>query len=234
MLDTTFRAATPEGIELDIRIAGPVPRALAWLIDLLWRAAVMLIVVMTMAYFGRMGTGVVLITAFVLEWIVPAWLEAKWEGATPGKRALGLRVISEEGAPVSFSQAMSRNLLRFVDFLPLFYFIGLTAMVCSRRFQRLGDMVAGTLVVHVESLSSRGVRPAAQPLTARAPLRPLTPDEARWVIALAARSPELGPARTAELLAIAAPLLGPVADLDALKAIALHLTGGDGAQRAPG
>ncbi|MFA5683067.1 MAG: RDD family protein [Lysobacteraceae bacterium] len=231
MLDTTFRAATPEGVELAIRPAGPTPRALAWLIDLLWRMGLLMVLMITLLYFGRAGVGVFLIAWFVLEWLVPACLEAWWDGATPGKRALGIRVIAEDGAPAGFAAALARNLLRFADFLPFGYVGGLLTMLCNPRFQRLGDLVAGTLVVHVDApVSHRLVaRREAQP-----PRRPLTAEEARSVVDLAERSRELGPQRTDELLALAAPMLGERADEVGLQRIAGHLLGVTEPTRAPG
>jgi uncharacterized RDD family membrane protein YckC len=231
MLDTTLRAETPEGVELDMRPAGPVPRALAWLIDLLWRVAALLVIGMTFGYFGAFGNGVFLLSWFVLEWLVPACFEAWWDGATPGKRAVGIRVIADSGAPVGWNAALSRNLLRFADFLPAFYFGGLLTMVCNPRFQRLGDLVAGTLVVHVDPAPApRRIAPAAP----RAPRRLLSPEEARTVIDLAERSTELGRERTEELLALAQPLLGSNEDEAGLRAIAHHLIGSPEAGRAPG
>ncbi len=222
MLDTTFRAATPEGVELEIRPAGPVPRALAWLVDLLWRIAALFLIGLTLGYFGEFGSGIFLLCWFALEWLVPALFEAYWDGATPGKRALGLRVIAENGAPVGWNAAFSRNLLRFADFLPLLYFAGLLTMVCNARFQRLGDLVAGTLVIHVDPPQSRRRLP---PADAIAPRRALAPDDARTVIDLAERAVELGPARTEELLLLAEPLLGQRTDAAGLLGIAHHLTG---------
>ena len=93
MRDTTRRVATPEGIELTLRLAGPVPRALAWAVDLLLRVAVVFIVMMVVGSLGPTGTGIVLITAFFVEWLLPAWFETSWNGQTPGKRAFGLAVL---------------------------------------------------------------------------------------------------------------------------------------------
>jgi len=75
----------------------------------------------------------------VLEWL--------WEGRTLGKRIFGLRVITADGSPASFTAVLIRNLVRIVDFLPAFYGIGLLAIVVSSRSQRLGDLAAGTFVV---------------------------------------------------------------------------------------
>src|SRR5215470_4339864 len=125
MLDTTRRVPTPEGIELTLRLAGPVPRAIAWAIDLAIRAGLLFLVMMVASPLGRAGVGVLLITAFFVEWLLPAWFETNWNGQTPGKRALGLAVLNDDGTPVRWPGALTRNLLRAVDFLPILYGIGL-------------------------------------------------------------------------------------------------------------
>src|SRR5690349_14244300 len=119
MLDTTRRVATPEGIELTLHLAGPVARALAWSIDLLLRLAVLFVVVLVTSGLGRAGGGIVLLAAFFVEWLLPACFEAMWNGQTPGKRALGLRVLNDDGTPLRWPAALTRNLLRAADFLPL-------------------------------------------------------------------------------------------------------------------
>ena len=91
MLDTTRRVATPEGIELTLRLAGPVPRALAWAADFASAGSCCWLAVDHAGALGRSGVGVVLLAAFFLEWLFPAWFEALWNGPTPGKRLLGLR-----------------------------------------------------------------------------------------------------------------------------------------------
>jgi hypothetical protein len=96
---------------------------------------------------GKLGIGVFMIMLFLLEWFYPVVFELLW-GATPGKRALGLKVVHTNGTPVRWQASMIRNLLRSADFLPLFYGFGVVAMLCNARFQRLGDLAAGTLVVH--------------------------------------------------------------------------------------
>jgi uncharacterized RDD family membrane protein YckC len=90
MLDTTRRVATPEGIELTLQLVGPVPRALAWAIDLVLRALVVIAVIMGASYLGMAGRGLALLALFFVEWLAPAWFEVYWNGQTPGKRALGI------------------------------------------------------------------------------------------------------------------------------------------------
>lgn len=205
MLDTARRVATPEGIELTLRLAGPVPRALAWAADLAIRVVVLWLAAIALGALGLFGAGVMFLAAFFLEWLFPAWCEARWNGATPGKRLLGLVVLNDDGSPVRWSAALTRNLLRAVDFLPFLYATGLAAMLVNRDFKRLGDLAAGTVVVYREGAHRAVLIPTAAPL---APPAPLTLGEQRTVLDLAERAPALAPARVEELAELARPLIG--------------------------
>src|SRR5512134_798507 len=206
MLDTTRRVATPEGIELTLRLAGPVPRALAWAIDFLLRAALVLLVSMLAAYLGRAGWGVVLIAAFAVEWLLPAAFEARWAGQTPGKRLLGIAVLNDDGTPLRWPGALTRNLLRAADFLPFLYGVGLIAMLANRDFKRLGDLAAGTVVVYqADKVATARSIPPAPP---QPPPLSLSPEEQRAVLELAERSSSFTRERFEELAELPAPLVG--------------------------
>ncbi|HEU4442730.1 MAG TPA: RDD family protein [Burkholderiales bacterium] len=206
MLDTTRRVATPEGIELTLRLAGPVPRALAWSVDFLLRAAVVLVVSLIASRFGRAGTGVVLITAFFVEWLLPAWFEAMWSGQTPGKRMFRLAVLNDDGTPVRWPGALTRNLLRAADFLPFLYGVGLITMLMNRDFKRLGDLAAGTVVVYqAEKVETARAIPPAPP---QPPPVSLSPEEQRAVLELAERSASFTRERFEELAELPTPLVG--------------------------
>jgi len=206
MLDTTRRVATPEGIELTLRLAGPVPRALAWSVDLALRAAIVLVVMTLASQLGRAGWGIVLLAAFFVEWLLPAWFEAQMRGQTPGKRLFGIAVLNDDGTPLRWPGALTRNLLRAVDFLPLMYGFGLVCMLLNRDFKRLGDLAAGTVVVYQSPAvdSSRKI-PQAPPV---APPVDLDLDEQRAVLELAERSAGLTRERVEELSALPKPLVG--------------------------
>ena len=206
MLDTTRRVATPEGIELTLRLAGPVPRALAWSVDLAIRVAIVLVVMLLASQLGRAGWGVVLLTAFVVEWLLPAWFEAQMGGQTPGKRLFGLAVLNDDGTPLRWPGALTRNLLRAVDFLPFLYAFGLVTMLLNRDFKRLGDLAAGTVVVYLSSSAD-----VARKIPEAAPIPPpvsLDLDEQRAVLDLAERSAGLTRERVEELAALPTPLVG--------------------------
>ncbi|HEX6689855.1 MAG TPA: RDD family protein [Burkholderiales bacterium] len=207
MLDTTRRVATPEGIELTLRLAGPVPRALAWAIDLAIRLTLMFAVAMLASLLGRAGMGVILLTAFFVEWLLPAWFEARWNGQTPGKRAMGIAVLNDDGTPLRWPAALTRNLLRAVDFLPVLYGVGLVAMLSNRDFKRLGDLAAGTVVVYLDTNKQTIDRkiPEAAPIF---PPVPLTLEEQRALLELAERSASLTQERFEELAELPRPLVG--------------------------
>jgi len=215
VLDTTRRVATPEGIELTLRLAGPVPRALAWGIDLAIRLAVLFAVSMLASLLGRAGMGVILLTAFFVEWLLPAWFEASWNGQTPGKRAMGIAVLNDDGTPLRWPGALTRNLLRAVDFLPVLYGVGLVAMLANRDFKRLGDLAAGTVVVYLSEKST-----AERRILETAPIVPpvaLTLEEQRALLELAERADSLTQERFEELAELPRPLVG---DLDGPRAAA--------------
>jgi len=206
LLDTTRRVATPEGIELTLHLAGPVPRALAWAIDFALRIAVVLVVSMFAPLIGKAGIGVVLLTAFFVEWLLPAWFEASWRGQTPGKRAMGIAVLNDDGTPLRWGAALTRNLLRAVDFLPFLYGIGLAAMLANRDFKRLGDLAAGTVVVYQgEKAEAARAIPQATP---QPPPLSLAPEEQRAVLELAERSSSFTRERFEELAELPTPLVG--------------------------
>jgi len=206
MLDTTRRVATPEGIELTLRLAGPVPRALAWSIDFLIRAAAVMLVGMLASRFGTAGVGVILIVAFFVEWLLPAWFEAFWGGQTPGKRLFRLAVLNDDGTPVRWPAALTRNLLRAADFLPFLYGVGLLCMLVNRDFKRLGDLAAGTVVVYQgEKAEAARAIPRATP---QPPPLSLAPEEQRAVLDLAERSTTFTRERFEELAELPTPLVG--------------------------
>ncbi|MDB5804601.1 MAG: transporter [Betaproteobacteria bacterium] len=205
MLDTLRRVPTPEGIELSLRLAGPVPRAYAFATDLLIRGAILLALIQVVAIFGRSGTGPGLILFFLLEWFYPVAFEIWWNGATPGKRAFSLMVVNDNGTPVTVGASVTRNLLRIVDFLPMLWAFGLISMLFSRDFKRLGDLAAGTVVVYRDRVRMRGALPDVPPLM---PAFPLSLAERRAVLNFAERHALLTEERADEVASHAGPLVG--------------------------
>jgi uncharacterized RDD family membrane protein YckC len=153
-LDTLQAVELAEGIEIRLRMAGPMLRAGAYLIDFLIRGTVLVVGGIIIGFAGiaigeRVAGGVMLLAWFLLDWLYPVFFEAGKRGATPGKRVLGLRVVQETGSPITFGQSVVRNFLRFIDGMPFFtYGFGLTSCLATKRFQRLGDLAAGTVVIY--------------------------------------------------------------------------------------
>ena len=205
MLDTYREVETPEGVELQLRAAGPVARALAFVIDLLLRGVILVLLSISLSIVGNFGMGLFLIVVFMMEWFYPVLFEVYRQGETPGKRMMGLRVLNDNGTPVGWGPSLVRNLLRAVDFLPSFYGFGLASMLLSRDFKRLGDHAAGTIVVYQD----RGLRNVAIPdLPAFAPPLNLNLAEQRAVITFAERSQRLTDSRSEELADLLTPLTG--------------------------
>lgn len=223
-LDNGHRVETPEGIDLVLRPAGLVPRALAFAIDLVLRAAIVVVLGLALGALGQFGMGLSAIVLFIVQWWYMVLFEVLDQGRTPGKRWLGLRVVHDDGTPVGWSASLIRNLLRFVDLLPFGYFFGALCCLAHPCFKRIGDLAAGTLVIHRE-------RPSAQPALPQVAPQPapvaLSFEEQRALIAFSERHASLSPERRAELATVlAAPLgLDPRTAEDRLHAFARSALG---------
>ncbi len=198
MLDTRYRVEIPGGINLDAQVVGPIPRFFAFAIDLCIRGVIIFVLSLMSIPFGTFGVGggFFLILLFAIEWLYPVLFEVFWRGQTPGKKALGISVINDDLTPVSLGTSLVRNLLRTVDFLPLFYLAGLVTMLSNRHFQRLGDLAAGTLVISVRESARAAPVPDIEPL---APSTPLLRTEQTSIIDFLQRSPQLSGPRQQEL-----------------------------------
>jgi uncharacterized RDD family membrane protein YckC len=203
-LDNTHKVETPEGVDLLLRPAGLVPRALAFVLDLLIRLALLLTVALGLGSLGKFGMGASALLLFLVQWWYMVLFEVLNEGRTPGKHWLGLKVIHDDGTPIGWASSLTRNLLRFVDMLPFGYFLGAICSLWHPSFKRLGDLAAGTLVVYRERDKAAATLPAADAI---APPFSLELAEQRALISFAERQSSLSPERREELAAIlAAPL----------------------------
>ena len=154
--------ATAEAVALEVDVAGPGHRILAWTLDawiifIGWSTVAFVLSYLRRALgdvtrvFGLEGSIQVLIifALFATNWCYGLLFEAFGSGQTPGKRLMGLRVVREDGSPATFLDVAIRNFCRGIDFLPAFYAVGVFSMVLSERTQRVGDRVAGTLVIRI-------------------------------------------------------------------------------------
>ena len=166
---------TPENIELSFALAGPGSRAAAYFLDLMIMFFILqLLINLLIAVLasvleaggadGRLWaaaiSGLLLFAPYNGYFILLEWL---WNGQTPGKRLLHIRVIKQGGYSLSFFDTLLRNLLRVVDFLPFFYGVGLASLVLTRDSQRVGDLVAGTIVVYQEPVETESLVPDLPP-----------------------------------------------------------------------
>ena len=181
--------ATPEGVDLELTLAGVGSRFVATLVDQLIQWGIILATLLGVVtgaggagslqpddgWLDQPDGGIALAFAgfaavvFLVQFTYDVLFETLASGRTPGKRWTGLRVVRESGAPVGFVTSAVRNLVRLVDALPGTYAVGLVAVLVSRRNQRLGDMAAGTLLVrerrggHPGSPSSAPAAPSWAP-----------------------------------------------------------------------
>jgi len=158
---------TPEQVELQFNVAGIGSRFVALLLDHLIQGGVIVLVFFGLIFviFGahrieraadagevdtaaKWGIAIIFLFFFCLIWGYFALFEAFWHGQTPGKRVMKLRVIKDSGRQITLFEALARNLLRYVDYLPSLYLAGVITMLCNKRNKRLGDFAAGTLVIH--------------------------------------------------------------------------------------
>ena len=204
-LDTVVSAETPEGIAIELRPAGLSSRCYAYLLDQLIRFGIWYAIVIATSVMGGFGFGLMLIVLFVLEWIYPVIFELSRWGATPGKRVLGIKVVMDNGLPVTPAASITRNLLRAADFMPALYGFGIVSMMLRKDFKRLGDIAANTLVVYRAPAAPKIAIDDIEPI---APVRPLPPEDQAAVVALASRASRLTPERLDELAALAAWISG--------------------------
>lgn len=204
-MDTVVAVETPEGILLELRPAGLTARLYAFILDGFIRLAIVFVGSIVQAVLGGIGVAFGLILIFALEWFYPVFFELMPSGATPGKRAFGLKVVMDNGLPVTPAASLTRNLLRAADFLPLAYGFAIISSLVRPDYKRLGDIAAGTLVVRQPRPAARILLDAIAPL---APVMPLGPSDQAAIIALAARASRLTPERLDELAALAAGVSG--------------------------
>ena len=145
--------STPERVAFQYEIAGIGSRFLAQFIDVLIITVIQIVITIGAGALGGIFNSIQVfgLVEVILTFILIAGYflisEAAWNGQTLGKRYVRLRVVGDQGEPLTIGQAAIRNLIRVVDFLPAFYAIGIIAMFSNRRAKRLGDFAAGTLVV---------------------------------------------------------------------------------------
>lgn len=225
MLDTYRKLETPENIDLDIHIAGPLVRSQAFLVDSLIKMVIQVIATILLIFLGDTGMGMLLIFSFALEWFYPVLFEVLNHGQTPGKRMMQVAVVNDDNTPVGWSASIVRNFLRIVDFLPMNYVAGLVCMTVNKDFKRIGDLAAGTVVIYREKK-----KPAPQLPDTRSSPPPiaLTVADQRAILGFAERHRSLTAERQQELANHLEPVLHKrdQSAVDALLRMANWLRGG--------
>ena len=205
VLDTIVTAETPEGILLELKPAGLTARLYAFLLDWMIRLMAMNVIFLLLAPLGGLGVGLALVVMFLLEWLYPVAFELSRTGATPGKRVFHIKVVMDNGLPVTPAASLTRNLLRVADFLPFAYGFAIVWVCCAAT-------ASGWATWRPPRWSSTRRRPAVRPslqgVPPISPSIPLPPRDQAAVIALAVRAPTLTGDRLDELAALAAGVSG--------------------------
>lgn len=220
--DTRIALEIPEGGDLALDPAGVGPRAVACIIDGLITTGVIIVLSVVLGVAGGFGEGIFLILVFLINWFYPVFFEVWKNGVTPGKSSMGIAVVNDDGTPLTFSASIIRNLLRPIDALPLGYVIGIVCLICTKKFQRLGDLAAGTMVVYSHEptpapvLDTKGKRPVPAMLTT---------NEQRSLLAFAERSKSLSLQRQQELAELLQPIIQAKEPVLAIKQMANSMVG---------
>ena len=205
--DERLRIDTPEQVALELPVAGIGSRFLAVAVDTVLQVVLSVGALVSLyfavpalgagvpAFLIQVGPAAAILFVFCVYWGYFAFFETLWSGRTPGKRLAHIRVVKESGRAINVYEAISRNILRAVDFLPAMYGLGVVVMMCNRNSRRIGDYVAGTLVVH--DRQAFGVRPhrtTAVPLSGPTEnLARMTTDELVLIETFLQRRAELEP-----------------------------------------
>jgi uncharacterized RDD family membrane protein YckC len=166
LLDERIAIETPEGVGLELTLAGLGSRFIAVLIDMILKSIVLIGLYLALVRWGHVGFALFSIGSFLVFYGYDVLFEVLAGGRTPGKRWTGLRVVTRDGRPIGLVASAIRNLLRLVDFLPAVYLAGSISILASRDNQRLGDMVAGTIVVRERGSTQARWAPVELPVIA--------------------------------------------------------------------
>jgi uncharacterized RDD family membrane protein YckC len=205
--------ATPERVSLSLPVAGIGYRCLAYLADLcliflFWVVAYFaftLLVSDVLGFFqGLSGIAQTLLVvgAFATQWVYWTLAEVLMHGQTPGKRLVGIRVVRVDGSPVGVLESAVRNLVRVVDSLPGIYAVGVLSVLLTRQHRRLGDLLAGTILVREERIDlDKYTAPAAEPTAVPSPGRAarLAAEDVELLLSFLARAPQFEPAARTRL-----------------------------------
>jgi uncharacterized RDD family membrane protein YckC len=197
--EDTVTIATPEGVELELTLAGAGSRFVSALADLTIQLVILVAAGLALDQLGDAGAALLALVSFAVVMTYDICFEVLASGRTPGKRMNRLRVVRSGGEPVGFVTSAIRNALRLIDFLPFAYVLGAVTILATRKNQRLGDIAAGTLVVRegrAATIAGSVAEAAPAPVAVSWDTSAVTADETaavrrflerRWEIDLSAR-----------------------------------------------
>lgn len=212
-IDTLQMIEIAEGVQIQLKPAGPCVRMAAYMLDLLYFFLAMIVASIAIGILGefigeRVGQGFLSLAFFLLNWFYFVWYEVR-RGDSPGKKSMGLKVVTTSGSPPTLGASMLRNLLRFADFLPFGYLFGVFTCLSNRNFQRIGDLVADTIVVY--DAKPNKLEKALQlknPVTPLAPRAVLSREEQSSLVQFLDRAELWSASRKEELADHLQPLTG--------------------------
>jgi uncharacterized RDD family membrane protein YckC len=205
--------ATPERVAFALPIAGVGHRAMAYLVDaailffawvaLYFTATLILDIRETVSGLSRWVMAALVLAVFACQWLYWILWEVLAEGQTPGKKLLKVRVVRDDGTPVGVFESAARNLSRLIDFLPVAYGVGIASMLATSQSRRVGDLLAGTVLIKVKAVDlsryATDPEPTRHPVDTRAPSHSLTPAEVELILNFLSRALLLEPAARASL-----------------------------------
>ncbi|HLU52517.1 MAG TPA: RDD family protein [Acidimicrobiia bacterium] len=218
-LDDRLQIETPEGVTIELTLAGLGSRFGAAALDILIQGVLLLVIVLVLSLAGTavdpdfglflQGAGTFVLAVVIVGYYI--LFEGFNGGRTPGKAAFGIQVVSADGTPLTLGAVTLRTLMRLIDFLPAAYAAGAVSIVASPRNQRLGDLVAGTVVIRTRS---KATKPTPLPATERQgwDAATVTRDEVALVRRFVERRNELTPEARQRLAADLAGKLRPRVD----------------------
>ncbi len=195
LIDNRYWVETPEGVDLQASLAGPAPRALAFIIDTILRTVAYIVGGIIVGILDW-AMGLLLIFVFLLEWFYPVFFEVLNNGQTPGKQVVHIAAVNDDLTPVNWNTSLVRNLVRAVDMLPLFYLVGFISCLVTKNSQRIGDITAGTLVIYKSKVAEAAELPD---VPAQVPSEPLALDDQLAIIHFTERFKRLSDSRQQEL-----------------------------------
>ena len=203
LIDNVKHIETPLGVELDLHPAGLPVRAAAFAIDTTIKFTILAMAGLLLSQLAAFGFGLFLILYFVLDWFYFVIFDLLLQGQPPGKKAMGIRTIHANGTPITLGGSAIRTLLLAVDFLPLMYIAGVVTMSTTSKFNRIGDLAAGTMVVHdrpYQRYDAKRIRQVKKVMV------PLMPDERLNILAFQDRVNLFSDERQQELCETLLPL----------------------------